>query len=193
MANAAVEFMKRTIPGIGTAYTVEEMGAALPENFRRYDRRRLVGLPSTDADGFVQGLRAYFELGQGQPEFSVPRVVAERGDRLCAVITRADYPTGTAIEILSVIQVTPDGRRLELNIDYDVEDEAAAVLALDRLHADLGEPSGSERAPDGQGPLRFPARRWGGSRISLISRHRPFPGQVSTRECQEATERIVGR
>ena len=58
----AVEFMKRSVPGLGTKYTVEEMGAALPEHFRRDDRRRLVGLPTTDAQGFVDGMRAYFEL-----------------------------------------------------------------------------------------------------------------------------------
>ena len=134
-----MEFMRRNVPGIGTEYTVEEMGAALPEHFRRDDRRRLVGLPTTDAQGFVDGMRAYFELGQGTPTFSVPRVVAERGERLCAVVTRAEYPTGAAIEILCVIQVTPDGRRVEIDIDYDVEDEAEAVAEIDRLHAALGE------------------------------------------------------
>ena len=67
----AAEFMRRNVPGIGTKYTVEEMGAALPANFRREDRRRLVGLPTTDAQGFVDGMRAYFELGQGMPTFSV--------------------------------------------------------------------------------------------------------------------------
>jgi hypothetical protein len=136
----AVEFMMRNVPGIGTKYTVEEMGAALPDNFRREDRRRLIGLHTTDAQGFVDGMRAYFELGHGTPAFSVPRVVAERGERLCAVVTRAEYPTGAAIEILSVIQVTRDGRRVEVNIDYDVDDEAEAVTELERLHDALGEP-----------------------------------------------------
>jgi hypothetical protein len=69
----AVEFMMRNVPGIGTKYTVEEMGAALPDNFRREDRRRLIGLHTTDAQGFVDGMRAYFELGHGTPAFSVPR------------------------------------------------------------------------------------------------------------------------
>jgi hypothetical protein len=140
VGNLAVEFMRRIIPGIGTRFTVEEMGAGLPENFRRYDRRRLVGLPTTDAQGLVDGMRAYFELGQGVPTFSVPRVVAERGERLCAVVTRAEYPTGAAIEILSIVQLTPDGKRVEINIDYDVDDEAEAVAELDRLQAELAEP-----------------------------------------------------
>ena len=69
----------------------------------------------------------------------MPRVVAERGERLCAVVTRAEFPTGASMEILSVIQVTPDGRRVQINIDYDVEDEAEAVAELNRLHAALGE------------------------------------------------------
>lgn len=136
----AVEFMRRNVPGIGTEYTVEEMGAALPENFRREDRRRLIGLHTTDAQGFVDGMRAYFELGHGTPTFSVPRVVAERGERLCAVVTRAEYPTGAVNEILSVIQLTRDGRRVEINIDFDLDDEAEAVAEVDRLHAALDEP-----------------------------------------------------
>jgi len=135
----AVEFMRRNVPGIGTEYTVEEMGAALPENFRLEDRRRLIGLHTTDAQGFVDGMRANSELGHGTPTFSVQRVIAERGERQCTVVTRAEYPTGAVNEILSVIQVTREGRRLEINIDFDLDDEAEAVAEMDRLHSGLGE------------------------------------------------------
>lgn len=142
--NEASRFLTEGVPTIGDR-PVEEMRDAVTDDFRREDRRRLVGLPDNGAEGFVDGIEALFELGRGTPTFSVVQIVATRGQRLALAHNRIEYPDGIAIELLSLVQLAADLGRMEIEIDFDVDDVEAALAELDRLHAAIEADSSPTR------------------------------------------------
>lgn len=137
MGNAASEYMVRGVPQIGKQLPVEALWDGLTDDFRRDDRRRLIALPDHGAAGFVEGVRSFFELGLGEPTFGVVRVVEVRGQRLALTHVRIAYPGGEAIELLTLVQLADDLERMEIEVDFDLEDEAAALAELDLMHAAL--------------------------------------------------------
>jgi len=118
---------------IGTR-PVEAMLDAVTDDFRRDDRRRLVALPDDGAQGFVDGIRSLFELGLGNPTFSVVRVVAIRGERLALAQNKIEYSGGAAIELLSLVRLAADLTRMEAEVTFDLADEKTAIAELDRMH-----------------------------------------------------------
>jgi hypothetical protein len=129
--------MERGVPAIGQQLPVDELWDGLAADYRRDDRRRLIALPDQGPTGFVEGIRSFFELGVGQPTFSVPRVLAIRGERLALTHVRIEYPGGESMEWLTLVQLAADLQRLEIEVDFDLEDEAAALAELDLMHAAL--------------------------------------------------------
>lgn len=137
MGNAASEYMVRGVPQIGKELPIEALRSALTDDFRRDDRRRLIALPDHGPRGFLEGIESFFELGLGEPTFGVVRVVAVRGERLALTHVRIAYPGGEAIELLTLIQLANDLQRMEVEVDFDLEDEATALAELDLMDAAL--------------------------------------------------------
>ena len=136
MHNAAARYLLDAVPAIGTA-AADEVRRGVADHFRLDDRRRLVALPDEGPNGFVDGVQAFFELGLGQPSFSVVRIVATRGDRLALGHNRIEFPSGDAVDVLSLVQLTTDLTQMEVEVTFDVDDEAAAVTELDRMHRSI--------------------------------------------------------
>ncbi len=144
--NAASRFLTEGVPTIG-ALPVEAMWDAVADDFRRDDRRRLVGLPDDGAKGFVDGIQALFDVGSGTPSFSVVRIVATRGERLALAHNKIEYPDGVAIELLSLVRLTADLDRMDREVDFDVDDLEAALAELDRLDDEIAT---GDRPPPAQ-------------------------------------------
>ena len=98
----------------------------LADDFRRFDRRRLVAMPETDRDGFIAQLLAWFETGQGAPNFRTADVIDTAGERLMLCRIQVSFPSGQISELLQIYRYDEAVERLELVIAYDVEDLDAA-------------------------------------------------------------------
>lgn len=129
--------MELGVPTLSAQPPVEALLNSLTDDFRRDDRRRLIGLPDQGPAGFVDGIRSFFELGFGQPTFSVVRVMAVRGERLALTHVRIEFPGGETMEWLTLVQLAADLERMEVEVDFDLEDNAAALAELDLMHAAL--------------------------------------------------------
>jgi hypothetical protein len=113
------------------------LSASLSDRVVGEDRCRLIGLGTEDGEAFVSSSLALGELGRGQPETSIVRAIAVRGDDLVAASGQSQYVDGTAIDILIVVQFRPPEWLLERIVLFDLD----ATEELDRLHsANLNDP-----------------------------------------------------
>ena len=108
----------------------------LTDDFVREDRRSMVALPTADADTFVTGFDAWFEVEDGRPAMHIERVIAVRGDRCFLVELTMRFENGvTSGAHLVVGRYDRAVERLERIVAFDLDDEAAAIEELDRLSA----------------------------------------------------------
>ena len=107
------------------------------EGFIREDRRSLIGLPTVGIDGFIEQLRAWFEIGATAPHFSMARVVATSGESLAIVVLRFDFGS-SAVEMLAVYRFDPAVQLLERLVSFDLDDVAAAHAELHQLEVEEG-------------------------------------------------------
>jgi len=97
------------------------------DDFRWEDRRRGLRYDSTSADdGFDASVRSFAELGVASTRFTS---LAVRGDRLALVRAHMTTRERYEIELIIVVEVSPDGRFLSVvTLDADALAEAAAEL-----------------------------------------------------------------
>ena len=72
------------------------------DGFVREDRRRFVTIPSANFNDFIESIQTYWELGAGAPTFSVPEIIAVRGERLVLFRSRVAFTNDTATVSLVV-------------------------------------------------------------------------------------------
>jgi hypothetical protein len=109
----------------------------IADNFLREDRRSVVGLPETDADGWIDQLLALHDLGSGSPRVWLDEVVAVRGERLVLYWVCLEYRDSWTTRMLAISQFDTRADLLERFITFDPEDLDAAVDELDRLSINL--------------------------------------------------------
>ena len=143
--NTASEVLKLGYPTLG-AGDATTLSASLSDSFVREDRRRLIGLGTEGREAFVSSSLALGDLGRGQPETSILRVVAVRGEDLVAASGRSEYVDGTVIDVLMVVQFRVPEWLLERIALFDPDDEHAAIAELDRLH-NATENDGDSKVP----------------------------------------------
>jgi hypothetical protein len=103
-------------------------------DFVQQDRRRLVAVPDTDREEWIESIQAYWELGKGAPSFTVAEVVAIRGELAVLYRARVAYIDGSATELLIVLEIDADAH-MRRAVMFDVDDLAGALAELDRLNA----------------------------------------------------------
>lgn len=109
-----------------------------PTGFVIEDRRAVVSHPDGDAAGLAERFRLTSELGMGAPQIDVPEVVAVRGERLAAVRIAVTFDGGAArMDSIGVVRFDPTVTRLERIVQFDEDDVSAAIVELDRLHAEV--------------------------------------------------------
>ena len=109
-----------------------EYRARFADDFVREDRRRLVGVPSSNREEWFESIQAYWKLGKGPPTFSVAEVLAVRGERLALYLARVEYEQGPATEMLIVFALSGD-MKAQRSVMFDADDVGAALAELDRL------------------------------------------------------------
>jgi hypothetical protein len=109
----------------------------LADSFVRDDRRSIVALPQTDADGWIEQVLTLHDLGSGSPQIQMEEVVAVRGERLALYRIGLDYPDGQDNHQLAITQFDAEVDLVERFITFDPDDVDAALDELNRLSADL--------------------------------------------------------
>lgn len=115
---------------------MQQFRGRFADDYVREDRRRLVGVPSSDREDWFESIQAYWELSKGPPTFSVAEVVAVRGERLVLFLARVEYEQGPSTEMLIVYGLSVD-MRAQHSVMFDTDDVDAALAELDRLHAEI--------------------------------------------------------
>lgn len=104
-------------------------------NLVREDRRRVVGAPTTRTLAeFVEQATTWLDLSDTTPIFSIESVVAVRGERCALIQCRVAYGD-TATEFLNAFRNATTGET-QVAVLFDLDDMEAAIVELDRLHAE---------------------------------------------------------
>jgi hypothetical protein len=114
------------------------------EDFVRYDRRRLTAQPPTDRQGWLDAMFTFEELAGGRwPTFELTETVAVRADRLA--VNRWTMRLGDVGEVEFIIATRTNEAidKMEIIYFFDPEDMDEALAELDRLHAEIEDPSSS--------------------------------------------------
>lgn len=127
------------------AYHVEVLHrqAALPrelytDDFVFEDHRRLVGLPTADAEAFARSRKVNLELGAvgGRTE----RILGVAGESCCCIVHVTTFEGGQVSEMIQVLQYDQQVERLRRLVLFDPDDQDAALAEMERLHAGIDSP-----------------------------------------------------
>ena len=136
--NAASDKSRADFPKFGDRHFVEtELLGTLADDFVREDRRRLIDFATATGEELVAYALSWFDVGDGQPKFSTIGTVAVRGERLALVHWRVGYEDGMGTELLAVGQYDERVQITQRVIAFDLEDINAAIVELDRMHAEI--------------------------------------------------------
>lgn len=136
--NRASERLRDDSPKYGDiTFLRTQARALLADHFVREDRRSIVSLPETDADGWIAQVLALHDLGSGSPRIWVDEVVAVRGERLVLYRVCIEYPDALAHRMLAISQFDARIDLVERFVTFDPDDVDAAIHELDRLMAGL--------------------------------------------------------
>ena len=89
-----------------------------------------------ESSNWLEFVTSIWSVGTGHPHFTVPDVVAVRGQRCAAVIWAYDYGDGWADAQILCIRLNP-GRLIDRAVAFAVDDVVAAIAELDRWHAEI--------------------------------------------------------
>lgn len=107
------------------------------DDFVREDRRSVVALPTADAETYLAGFDAWFEIEDGRPSMAIERVIAVRGERCVLFRLSIQYESGFGGgSHLLVSRYDDRVHQIERLVAFDIEDEDAALAELDRMHRD---------------------------------------------------------
>ena len=144
-SNAASELAYRTMTLMNDREFMLRDGLSLcTEDFVRYDRRRITAQPPADRQGWVDAMFTFEELAGGLwPTFDLTETVAVRAGRLA--VTRWTMSLGDIGEVEFIIAARTNEAidRMEVIYFFDPGDMDEALAELDRLHAEIEDPSSS--------------------------------------------------
>lgn len=106
-------------------------------DYVREDRRAMISISSSGARETIENLLLWFEMGDGNPMFTI-EIVDVRGDRLVLARFSVGYRGGLSTEVLSVTQFDETVEKEQKAVRFDPDDLDAALAELDKLHAELG-------------------------------------------------------
>ena len=111
----------------------------ITDDFVFEDRRSSggAGFGRVDASGWISMIASTWDVSEGRPHYSIPKVLAVRGDRLAAFVVNVDYGSGNVAEHGHCLQLDPTLRLFQRQWDFDLGDVDSAIAVLDRAHAEF--------------------------------------------------------
>ena len=139
LTNAAVAFIRSRNHFYNSC--VEAPTAAdhpLTEDFTMDDRRSGgINYGLIDASGWPLFFGSAWDLGEGHPHLSSPRVIAVRGERCAATVGVLEFGSGLRNEFIICHCLDPELRRWQRMVVFDVDDVDGSVAELDRMYAEI--------------------------------------------------------
>ena len=112
----------------------EMIRSSFTDDFVYEDRRLGALFPIMDAEVTEEAVASFWDTGAGRPRFTVPEIVAVRGERLVAARLVVDYENGFVLTAIQMLQLDATLTQVQRAFDFDVDDLDAAIAELDRLH-----------------------------------------------------------
>ena len=138
LTNAAVEFVRRGYDLLNTPGAIPPGKLALTAEFTIEDRRSGgVNFGYLDASGMEALHASGRDVARGRTHQSIVEVLAIRGDRSAAYVEEFDYGDDATTGSIMCIRLNSGLRLLERVVSLDVDDRAAAIAELDRMHAEV--------------------------------------------------------
>ena len=139
MTNAAVECIRVGIASANEMERDEFTGGALTDDFVFEDRRSGFNYGRHDATTYREVSTSVFDVGSGRPIWSIPEVIAVRGQRIAATVLVNDYGKDAYTDMIACVRFDPQLQRLQRRVLFDIDDRDAANAELDRMHADIDD------------------------------------------------------
>jgi len=138
LTNAAVEFLRLRSASMNTAEpSPTEISESVSSDFV-YSARNSLGVNFGPSEWPVF-LGSIWHVGAGRPKFSEPQVTAVRGQRCAAITASIEYGNDTFTEYLHCIVLDSELQRLQRIVSFNVDAVDAALVELDRLHAEIDD------------------------------------------------------
>lgn len=139
LTNAAVERIRAGIASANVMDRDEFTGDALTDDFVFEDRRSGFNYGRHDATTYREVSRSVFDVGSGRPIWSIPEVIAVRGQRVAATALVIDYGNEAYTDMIACVRFDPQLRRLQRRVLFDIDARVAAIAELDRMHAEIDD------------------------------------------------------
>jgi len=114
------------------------VAATLADDYVQQDRRKIVGTPDQSKAAVIEDA-VWFGGDVGYAAIK-SEVLAVGGDRLALTRVAPRYGNGFENEFLTLIELDEACSLIRRVALFDVDDLDAAMMELDRLNAEIGEP-----------------------------------------------------
>ena len=138
LTNAAVECIRAGIAFANVMERDEFTGGGLTDDFVFEDRRSGFNYGRHDATTYREVSKTVFDVGSGRPIWSIPEVIAVRGQRTAATILVIEYGNDTYTDMIACVRFDPYVQRLQRRVLFDIDARDAAIAEVDRMHAEIG-------------------------------------------------------
>ena len=137
LTNAAVERIRAGIASANVTERDEFTVGALTDDFVFEDRRSGFNWGVVDASAYAEVGKSVFDVGAGRPIWSIPEVIAVRGQRTAATTLVIEYGNDTCTDMIACVRFDPHLQRLQRRVLFDIDARDAAIAEVDRMHAEI--------------------------------------------------------
>ena len=130
--------MRRGLAAV-TAADLAPDGLPVTDDFIAIDRRSGINFGQLDGPGWLAFLALIPDIGSGRADWSMPEVIAVRGERSAAVSYINDYGDDRRTEAIASFRLDASLVALERIVYFDLADREAAIAELDRLQAEIDD------------------------------------------------------
>ncbi len=137
LTNAAAELLRAATENLNTLDGPPTRTTVTSEDVTFDDRRSGgVNFGTVESSEWLAFVASIWDVGTGRPHFSIPEVVAVRGQRCAAAVWAYDYGDDWADAEILCIRLTRSGM-IDRAVAFDVDDPDAAIAELDQWLAGI--------------------------------------------------------
>ena len=129
LTNAMVEFARRRNEFLNScSERPTSLDHFITDDWTMTDQRSGgVNFGQMDASGWTSFVGLTWDIGGGRPHFSIPAIVAVRGERCAAMVQVIDYEDGPQTEFILCLRLDAELGREQRSVAFDLDDVDAAI------------------------------------------------------------------
>jgi len=136
LTNAAVEYLRKVFRFMNEMER-DELNPTLSNDFVLDDRRSGINYGLIDTSAYTETIRYTWDVGSGRPTWSIPEVIAVRGQRIAAITAVVDYGNDMRTDMISCLRLGPQLQQLQRAVVFDIDACDLAIAELDRMQAEI--------------------------------------------------------